>query len=180
MYIERLADFAGEDTRKIWENKIEGSGSPIYEAQSRKREEQRKMYQIIPEDWKQKIYKEDGGRKKIIFFEISILSLSKYGIKTIKKIKHCFELFIKYNMEITVLWKLQPAVWQAFEQKQDLIFELQDLVAWYKTNQIGIFDDKTDSKYAMLLCDGYYGDSPTTARICSINNKPVMLMNVNV
>ena len=31
MYIDRLAEFAGEDTRAIWEEKIRGTGSPLLE-----------------------------------------------------------------------------------------------------------------------------------------------------
>ena len=181
MYIERLTDFAGEETRKIWESKIEGSGSPIYEAQIRKqKDEEQKIHQDIPVEWKEKIYKENGDIKKIIFFETGISIFAKHGMKAVDKIKRCFDVFIKHQSDVTVLWRLQPEVWKAFEEKEDLINELARLENWYKENQIGIYDDMPESKFAMMLCDAYYGDSPSMSRSCSINNKSVLIMNANV
>ncbi|MDO5126675.1 MAG: LicD family protein [Eubacteriales bacterium] len=181
MYIERLTEFAGEDTRTIWENKIEGSGSPIYEAKKRKqKEEEQKINQMIPSEWKEMIYKENGDTKKIIFFETGISIFAKYGMKAIDKIKRCFDVFINYQSDVTVLWRLRQEVWKAFEGKENLINEIARLVNWYKQNQIGIYDDMMESKYGKLLCDAYYGDSPSTSREFFLIGKPVLIINVEV
>lgn len=61
-YIDVLSEFAGEDTRIIWEEKILGLGSPLFDAV----ESDKKEYMDIPENWRTKIQKEDGSYKKVI------------------------------------------------------------------------------------------------------------------
>lgn len=53
LYVDVLADFAGEDTRKIWEEKILGLGSPKFD----KVQEAKKDSARIPDKWREIIRK---------------------------------------------------------------------------------------------------------------------------
>lgn len=71
IYVNVLTEAAGTDSRKYWEDKILGLGSPkIDKILGTKKEELK-----IPEEWRKIIQKPDGSRKKIILYNTSVSAL---------------------------------------------------------------------------------------------------------
>ena len=70
-YINVMTQFTEKQTRKVWEDKILGLGSPEFDkvASTEVRDED------ISEEWKRIIYKQDGSRKKVILYNTSVSTL---------------------------------------------------------------------------------------------------------
>lgn len=63
-YINVMTQFAGKQTRKVWEDKILGFGSPKFDKVANTEVRNKD----IPEEWKRIIYKPNANRKKIILY----------------------------------------------------------------------------------------------------------------
>ncbi len=177
VYVELLTKFAGEETKEMWENKISGLGSPEQDQQKENLSAD-KVSGMIPEEWKKKIYRGDGSRKKIILYVTSASVLYSGGERVVDKIEEVFDTFEEVKEEVVLWWmpdlkaremlrKTKPAVWQKY----------RDLVQEYKQAGWGIYDDSADPERAVRFCDAYYGDGSSAANMCWVQNKPVMLQN---
>ncbi len=64
---------------------------------------------------------------------------------------------------------IHPELWQEYER----------LVAEYRQEGWGIYDDSADMDRAVLLSDAYYGDHSSLIRVYQETGKPVMLQDVD-
>ena len=60
-----------------------------------------------------------------------------------------------------------------------MIFE-KKIVKQYKEEGWGIYDDSTDMDRAVVLSDGYYGDSSSVVIVYQKTGKPVMIQSVEI
>lgn len=180
-YVDRLTEFAGEETREIWENKIEGTGSPLVVAdKKRKQAEREQLLSVVPDEWKNIIYKPDGSLKKLILFRTGVAYMSQYGDKYIDKLYRTLEVFKENKDNIAVIWRLDPELYELLVEDKELAAKLSGFVADYKSSEYGIIDDSRNISELVSMCDAYYGDSGNVARACTAEGKPVMLMSVDV
>ena len=98
IYINELTKRIGEESRKYWEEKILGLGSPKFDKIISAYQEK----WDIPEDWLKIIKKSDGTWKKIFLYNISVGALLKYKEKMLKKIKEVLQIFRENREEITL------------------------------------------------------------------------------
>lgn len=175
-YIEVLVKFAGEETRKIWEGKVSGFGSPKMDQNLT--EDQGLQ---IPEDWKKHMTGRDGNRKKVILMFTSVATLMRDGEQTLTKLKDVFRIFRENEERVTLLWQIDPNCQTVVKEAEpELYKEYQKLVEQYREADFGIYDDSGDQDRAVMLCDAYYGDRSHMAQLCLREKKPVMLQDVNV
>lgn len=181
-YIDYLTEFAGEDTREIWESKIHGDGSPLDDAERYEREQEREEYlRNMPSNWKNMIYRADGSRKKIILYGTNVATLMQHGSATIDKIRRSLKIFDESTEDVVLLWRPHPLFVQAVEKAcPERIEEYQSMVQNYQNQAWGIYDNTQDSELAIHVCDAYYGDSDSLAHKCEVLKKPVMIENVDV
>ena len=181
-YIDYLTEFAGEDTRGIWESKIHGDGSPLDDAERYEREQEREEYlRNMPSNWKSMIYRADGSRKKIILYGTNVATLMQHGGATIDKIRRSLKIFEESTEDVVLLWRPHPLFVQAVEKAcPGRIEEYQSMVQNYQNQAWGIYDNTQDSELAIHVCDAYYGDSDSLAHKCEVLKKPVMIENVDV
>lgn len=177
IYINVLTETVGEESRERWEKKIFGTGSPKLE--------KIKNYQVkeedIPEDWKSILYKEDGSRKKIIFYNTSITALLRHDEAMLIKMKDVFRTFYANRDKVALLWRPHPLIQATIESMRPELWEkYKALVEEYKTAGWGIYDDTPDIDRAIALCDGYYGDNSSVVTMCRSVKKPCMIQNVDV
>ncbi|MCM1244674.1 MAG: LicD family protein [Roseburia sp.] len=180
VYVELLTEFAGEETKEMWENKILGLGSPEHD-KKRKDLSAETASKELPEDWSQKIWRPDGSRKKIILYYVSASLLFSDGDLVTSKMKEVFDLFEGKQDELVMWWrpdpkareilrKTKPGVWQKYRQ----------LLEEYKNAGWGICDDSTELERAVRFCDAYYGDGSRIANMCRVQKKFIMLQNATV
>lgn len=181
-YIDYLTEFAGEDTREIWESKIHGDGCPLDDAERYEREQEREEYlRNMPSNWKSMIYRADGSRKKIILYGTNVATLMQHGGATIDKIRRSLKIFEESKEDVVLLWRPHPLFVQAVEKAcPERIEEYRSIVRNYQEQTWGIYDNTQDSDCAVYVCDAYYGDSDSLAHKCEVLKKPVMIENVDI
>ena len=156
MYIAKLTEFAGNDTKKLWEEKI-------------------KVLACKKESPKTA----DCSRRKILFYT-SISGLMENQDVVADKIKNVIDVFAAYNSETEVYWCVQKLVGNVLpEIDLRLADELDGLQRYYVNKEIGHMCDEND-KAKLLECDAYYGDTSALVQEYRNAGKPVMIMNYGV
>lgn len=176
-YIKVLSDYAGENTRPLWEQKIRVYESPKFtKLLATKREELE-----IPCEWLSIIQKEDGSWKKIILYNTSVTALLNTGELMLQKIERVLKIFYDNKDEIALLWRPHPLILSTIQaMRPELLEGYIKLVEEYKDKGFGIYDDTSDLDRALILSDAYYGDHSSLVQLCRRINKPVMIQNVYV
>lgn len=134
----------------------------------------------IPKEWKTKIYKIDGSKRKVILYNTSIQNLLDNKEEYLKKIRFVMDTF-KGRDDIVIWWRPHPLLLSAAESMiRALADELKIIIEQFNENNIGIFDDTADVNRAICLSDAYYGDGGSVLALYKITGKPIMLQNVEV
>lgn len=182
VYIRVMTEFMEESgikdkPRAYWEKKIFGTGSPKYEKLANTRREDIE----IPEEWKRLIVKEDGTRKKIVFYNTSVTALLNNSEQMLTKMKDVFRVFYEYRDKITLLWRPHPLIPATIDSMcAELRTEYNRIVEQYRSEGWGIYDDTPDLDRAIVLCDAYYGDNSSVVQLCQKAGKPVMIQNADI
>ena len=175
IYINVMSKTMGEDTRKIWEKKILGLGSPKVD----KVLNTRKDDLLIPEDWLRIIEKPDGSQKKIIFYNTSVSALLAHDEKMLRKMESVFEIFKKNQDEVALLWRPHPLIKATIgSMRPQLWIEYEKIVEQYKKEGWGIYDESANMERAVILSDAYYGDESSIVPLYHKTGKPVMVQNI--
>jgi len=176
-YIDVMSDYAGEDTRKIWEEKILGLGSPKIDKVMNTRKEDLE----IPEEWLKVIKKPDGSWKKIVFYNTSVTALLKNDEKMLEKMKYVFGIFKEWQKDVALLWRPHPLIKATIESMRPQLWrEYRKIVDKYREEGWGIYDDSVDLDRAIMLSDAYYGDESSVVQLCKTANKNVLIQDVAV
>ena len=177
VYINVLSEFAGENTRKYWENKIKGLGSPKYD----------KIVGIdirkenIPLEWQKLYIKSDNSRKKIILYNVSIKAVLENGELMLDKIEKVLRSFKDSSEKVTLLWRPHPLFRTTLlSMKPDLVDRYDRIIEDYIKEGWGIYDDSDEMDRAIALSDGYFGDKSSLVQLFLKLGKPVMMQNVNI
>lgn len=179
VYINVLTKESGntEEVRSYWDRKILGLGSPKLDRISNMKMED----VVIPEKWKKIIYREDGTKKKIVFYNNSVTALLQCDGEMLKKMELVFRIFEENQNKIALLWRphpliestltsMRPQLWEEYRKIRDDYLE----AGW------GIYDDTPDIDRAILISDAYYGDPSSVVQMYQRTGKPIMIQNVKV
>ena len=177
IYINVMCETMGEDTRKIWEKKILGLGSPKTDKVLNTRKEALE----IPEEWLKIIEKPDGSWKKIVFYNTSVSTLLANDEKTLRKIECVFKNFEKKRDKVALLWRPHPLMKATLKSMRPQLLEpYERLVEAYREAGWGIYDDTADMDRAIALSDAYYGDASSVLQLYKKTGKPTMMQNTDV
>lgn len=163
-YIDYLVEWAGEDTRDMWESKIYGTGSPLDDVEPEMPDR--------PEEW---------GDKKVILYHISGNGLMEHKEKMLAKIEKSMEIFAVQSNNIQVIWlqdmhmkqRLMPRIPGIYRRYERLVAKYGEL-DWVT---VGEADGEAE---AVMLADAFYGDAGKSAQSMKRLSKPVMLQNVEI
>ena len=177
VYVMILTAHFGEESRRQWEEKIKGTGSPKFDkVKSMKREEQE-----IPEDWRRIMTKPDGTLKKVVFYNTSVTAILNQEQKMIDKIKDVLEVFKECQDDVALLWRPHPLIKATLDSMVPEIAEqYEEIVKEYRTAGWGIYDDTPDMDRAIVISDAYYGDGSSIVQLYETLEKPIMIQNVDV
>ncbi len=132
----------------------------------------------LPKEWLDKLYRADGTRKKSFFYNISVQALLDNSTM-LQKIKYTLQVF-KENPEVVLWWRPHPLYESTLEaMRPELLAEYREIVAKYKEEDWGIFDDTPDMNRAIAETDAYYGDPGSVVALYRNTGKPVMVQNVH-
>lgn len=174
IYVNVMTQWAGEKTRKYWEKKILGTGSPkVDKVHNIKKENIR-----LPEEWLELIERPGEKRKKVVFYNTSVSAFLQHGEDMIEKMKSVFAFFAENSEEVVLLWRPHPLMKATIESmKPDLWEKYSKLVEEYKACRFGIYDDSPELDRAIAVCDGYYGDGSSVVKLCEEAGKPMLLQS---
>ncbi len=175
IYINVLTKYMGSNTRKVWEEKILGLGSPKYDRVTAVRKEELE----IPDEWIKIIKRPDGSWKKILLYNTGVSALLQHGDSLLEKIENVFEICQENREEIALLWRPHPLIKATIcSMKPKLWKRYEGIVKKYQAEGWGIYDDSADVDRALVLSDAYYGDGSSLTRLFGKLGKPVMIQNV--
>ena len=157
------------------EEKIVALGSPKYDKLMEKKD---KEY-ILPEKWRRCIYGQDGRKKRIMLYNISISTLLSHD-NMMEKIKSTLR-YAKNSDEIVLWWRPHPLYEKVMAtSKPWLLEEYRDIVKSYIEEGYGIYDDTENLDRALLVTDMYYGDESSLVEMYRKLGKPIMIQNVDI
>lgn len=175
IYINVMSETMGENTRKIWERKILGLGSPKVD----KVLDTRKEDLVIPDEWLRVIEKSDGNWKKIIFYNTSVSTLLAHEEKMLQKMQSVFEVFKKNQDEVALLWRPHPLIQATIESMRPQLWsKYKEIVECYRKEGWGIYDDSADMDRAVALSDAYYGDASSVVQLYRKTGKMIMMQSI--
>lgn len=172
LYVEKLTEFAGEDTRAIWEEKILGIGSPKADMQNAPQTDRK----TIPEKWRPFVEKPDGSRRKVLLYYIGLSGFMQYREQMIVKMRKTFRIFAENREQIAVMWKLDSQMKPTLEQSEPELYQQYCLLEReFSEHKFGILAETEPDELLVSSCDAYYGDASLVAQMCRGAGKPVML-----
>lgn len=176
IYIDVMSKAMGEGTRKVWEEKILGLGSPKVDRVLNTRREELN----IPNEWLRIIEKSDGTWKKVILYNTSVSALLQYCEKMLQKIEDVFNFFKENKDEVALLWRPHPLIKATIESMRPQLWaEYDKLVTKYQEEGWGIYDDTADVDRAIVLSDAYYGDPSSIVHMYKQTGRSILLQDVN-
>ena len=173
-YVDYLTDWAGEETRVLWEEKICGLGSPLMDL----KDNEKVAEENIPEKWKHFLYKENEERKKVILYYVPMGSIIDYKQKAIDKLQRVLQIFEENSQDVCLLWYQDEIMEETLKSNYpDLWERLQEIVETYKKEAWGIYEREAEKEMLSRICDAYYGDGSVISQAMVMAEKPVMLQN---
>lgn len=150
-------------------------GSPKYDkVQSVKKEEY-----FLPEEWERRLYRKDGTRKKVIFYNTHMFTWLTGGDQYFKKLQAVFEFF-RSRDDVLLLWRPHPNTELNFRTLQpQSLNKYMRVIKEYQEAGWGIYDDTSDLHRAIAISDAYYGDESSVVLLFTAAGKPVMLQNIH-
>lgn len=125
--------------------------------------------------------KDDGNRRKVIFYNTSIGAFLQHGEKMLQKMQSVFKIFEQEQENITLLWRPHPLLPTTIKSmRPELYVEYEKIVVEYRAGDWGIYDDSADLNRAIAISDAYYGDPSSVVELFKEVGKPVMIQNVDV
>lgn len=133
----------------------------------------------IPKEWLPVIRKTDEIWKKVVFYNTSIGALLNQKEKMLEKIKSVLELFKSHKEDIALLWRPHPLLESTIRSMLPQLWEEYDaIVAQYRQEEWGIYDDSPDIDRAVVVSSAYYGDMSSVTALYGVTDKPVMIQIV--
>ena len=127
------------------------------------------------------MFKPDGARKKVVFYNTTVSAFMKYGGAVLKKIETNFKIFQENREDIVLWWRPHPLTEATLRTMHpELLEEYLDLVDRYCKEGWGIYDDSADMDRAIVISDGYYGDWSSIVWLYQKTGKPIMIQNVEL
>lgn len=164
-------------TRKDWEGKILGLGSPKLDKVWNAQQEASK----IPEEWQERIQKPDGSRKKVILYNTGLTAFLQHSSVYLDKMRDVFCVFRERQEEAVLLWRPHPLLHGTVKTMRPAILEAYEkLLEEYQEERFGIYDDSAKLDRAIAVCDAYYGDPSSVVQLCKEAGRPVMLQNIEL
>lgn len=134
----------------------------------------------MPEEWKSKIYRSHGEKKKVIFYNTTIDALLKHSRTYMEKLKSVLALF-RQEEGFVLLWRPHPLLVTTIKSmRPDLYREYMEITETYQKEDWGIYDESADIDRAVVLSDAYYGDMSSVVELYKATGKPIMIQNCEV
>ncbi len=164
-YIDFLTDWAGENTKQKWENKIVSEETAaekgIYCSSSGSPQEKR-------------------DRKTILYYTSASILL-EHGKSALDKMREVFKIFRDQREQVELLWWRDPLIETVVKEDDPALYEeYRAITETFEKDRIGRYADNLDESALVSECDAYYGDPGSIIRRFLLAGLPVMIQDVEV
>lgn len=127
----------------------------------------------IPQEWKEILQ-----GKKSVMLNTSIGRFLAHGDVYFQKLLHIFKWF-KKREDIVLIWRPHPLLESTVRSmKPQLMEKYQELVAYFKNENIGIWDSTPDITRTIATVDAYIGeDGSSVVNLFGVANKPIFILD---
>jgi hypothetical protein len=148
------------------EKKLLPLGSPKFDKIINTTKEQA----AIPPEWGPII-----AGKKVVFYNTSVGSIAEHGRVYLSKLRDVLNFF-KNHRSVALLWRPHPLSINTYQSiHPSLKNEYEHIVAQYKREGWGVYDDSPHLHRAIAWSDAYYGDISSVMLLFSSASKPVLV-----
>lgn len=146
-------------------------GSPKYDKVINTKRENCKL----PTEWRKLI-----GDRKVILHNSTVGAILRGDEGYLKKIKRTLDIFRGHD-DVVLWWRPHPLNEVVYQAMRPLLLdEYNQIIADYKREGWGIYDDTSDLHRAIAWMDACYGDGGSVPALCLATDKPVMIANTNI
>lgn len=168
---EKYRKYFAED---IPDEKFLAFGSPKFDSVIRKCANPPEL----PDEWKTKVIKADGTKKKVYFYNTSLSGMLGITAFFLKKMQYVFKTFMGRD-DVCLLWRPHPLLESTFDSMRA---EYKPVFAALKREfidkSIGIYDDTPSIENSIALSDVYIGDDGTSVTsLFGVVGKPLFILN---
>ncbi|MDO4187961.1 MAG: LicD family protein [Lachnospiraceae bacterium] len=158
VYVDKLSEFAGEETRKIWDSKIivrdMNAGGDSFQSES--------------------------GKKTLVYYTCPSTIL-EYEEAYIEKIKKCLDIFSANSDNINVVWHIDKCDMEILKNNNpgihEKIVKVQESIS---IEEYITVDNAMTGDELARIGSAYYGDPSYIAKDFFMYNKPVMIGNTEI
>lgn len=177
LYVEVLTEWAGEDTRGIWKNKI----TVMDYLQQTQDFTIDKNTVKISDSWLPVVKTKEGLWKKTILYVTESGGILEYGDQALDKLERNLQTFYDYSNQVALLWYPKEENEQIIRSmKPECLSRYLEIVGKYKEAGWGILNDLENTEILASFCDAYYGDTNEIVQLFRNQNKPVMIQSIEV
>lgn len=159
---------------RIPDGKFLALGSPKFDSVIRKCQNPPEP----PAEWKAKMTKADGTRKKVYFYNTSIGGMLGDTLAFLKKMQYVFDNF-KGRDDVCILWRPHPLLESTFDSMRPQYKPIYEAIKKeFIESGFGIYDTTPHIEDTIAICDAYIGDSGTSVTsLFGVVGKPMFILN---
>lgn len=130
------------------------------------------------EEWKEKMYDEDGRKKKVIFYNTSLSKMLEDTENFFKKMGYVFKCFAE-RKDVCLLWRPHPLMETTLDSMRPMFrMTYETLKKKYIESDLGIYDATSDVTDAVALSDAYIGDAGSSiTALFGVAGKPMFILD---
>lgn len=159
---------------RIPDKKFLALGSPKFDSVIRKCQNPPEP----PIEWKEKMTKADGTRKKVYFYNTSIGGMLGDTAAFLKKMQYVFDNF-KGRDDVCILWRPHPLLESTFDSMRSQYKPAYEKIKKeFIESGLGIYDTTPHIEDTIAICDSYIGDGGTSViSLFGVVGKSMFILN---
>ncbi|MBQ7496465.1 MAG: hypothetical protein IJU00_01295 [Selenomonas sp.] len=130
----------------------------------------------IPEAWKSVLFDDRQQKKPTVFYNISVQTFFNKKEKMLNKIERVLNTFKLRQEQVAFIWRPHPLYRESMlKSYPEGVARYDRLVAEFRTEKWGIYDDTSNMYRSMILSDMYYGDWSSVVTLYRMMGKPLLI-----
>ena len=175
VYNEFIRQHNYEDRFGKAESKFVAAGSPKFEKVIKSKPEDF----TIPDSWRRLTKSIDVTQKKIVLYNTSIGAILEGNKQYINKLRNVLNIF-RNRDDVLLWWRPHPLNEVTYRtMRPQLLKQYEQIVADYKREGWGIYDDTADLHRSLALSSMYFGDGSSLVALYQCTGKPILLQDTN-
>lgn len=175
-YIDELTQFAGEETRSVWAERITADETILPD------EECIGLYEDeVPGEWWKYLLNENDEGKKVLLYHVNVGNIVIYENRYFEKMSRVFDIIKQNADKMSVFWHLNSGSVKLLESAYpDMYTRLTEIIETFREYDIGVFQEGGETTKLEAVADAYFGDRDAIMYRVRKLGKPVMIQNVEI